>query len=100
MAEKTDHVLPRDGRAAFGGPRPPMPERPSKGPKEAETGTKEFGGYGDSRVTGHLDARRQFEGAAGTPSPRQLAARGDRSFWTHSEPSEQSELISKPVPLT
>lgn len=65
-----EDLIKRDGSAALGGPRRPVPERPAKEPGEAETGLKEFGGYGDSKVVGHFDETAVLKAAHGNPSPR------------------------------
>ena len=76
MADTPPHVLPRDGSAGLGGPRPDPPVRPSQD-HEAETGHEAFDpSYGDRSTVGVYDERRAFEAGHGTPSPRQLAQRG------------------------
>jgi hypothetical protein len=77
-----EDLIKRDGSAALGGPRRPVPERPAKEPAEAETGLKEFGGYGDSKVVGHFDETAVLKAAHGNPSPRQRAMQGEKVVTT------------------
>jgi len=75
MADTPKHVIPRDGSAGLGGPRPDVPARPSPD-HTAETGNSSFpAACTEKNYNGTDDARRAFELAHGTPSPRQLAQR-------------------------
>jgi hypothetical protein len=95
------HVLPRDGSQGFGLSEPPQPAPKPSAPHEAESGSASFGkSYGDRSTVGVYDERKAFEGAAGAPSPRQRAMRGESGFGEHVTPDRSEELISKPVPLT
>lgn len=73
----TSKPLRHDGSANLGGPRPDPPVRPSHD-HEASTGHEAFDpSYGDRSTVGVYDERRAFEAVHGTPSPRQLAQRGE-----------------------
>ncbi len=74
MAEKMDHVLPRDGSQNMGQPFRPTPAPRPPENHVAETGIAKFGGsYSDKGYVGQRDERANFEAARGTPSPRQKA---------------------------
>jgi hypothetical protein len=76
---KDSHVNKRDGHLGLGGPRPPVAERSSKGPAEADTGLASFpSSYSDPSTVGHYDERKAFEAAHGNPSPRQRLERGEQ----------------------
>lgn len=77
MADTPKHVIPRDGSARLGGPRPDPPQRPSK-THEAPPAPKAFAGSyaNDQSVVGRfpIDSK-TFSEIGGEPSPRQLAQR-------------------------
>jgi hypothetical protein len=73
------HVLPRDGSQGLGLAERPQPASKPSASHEAEAGTAQFGkAYSDRSTVGVYDGRKAFEAAAGTPSPRQRAQRGEK----------------------
>jgi hypothetical protein len=81
------------------GPRAPKPKGRSA-PREASAAGPFGGGYTDSGYVGWRDERKTFETAAGRPSPRLRAQRGERGFGEHVGPERSEELIRKAAPLT
>jgi hypothetical protein len=91
-----EDLIKRDGSAQLGSPRPRIAPRPSK---SNAVQPRHDARYADHSTVGWYDERDAFEAAAGTPSPRQRAARGE-SFGEHVTPDRSEELIRKAAPLS
>jgi hypothetical protein len=110
MAGRIDHVDARDGHHSLGGPRPDVPPRPNRAPRQHPPAPAAFSGrYStDSSFVGKVEVdKATFEGISGHPSPRQKLERGEAidgkhdrvaPGGVHQEPSDVS--IAGAAPLT